>query len=79
MSFGDGRPLHVIVSFVIQLMTFSMPHINGNIAQLRPTKRMVEIVFAKVVLGKIGDVCGLDVGNIGRVEKSNVHDDVRLE
>lgn len=34
---------------------------------------MVEIVFQKVILGKIGDVGGLNVGDISRREDSNVH------
>lgn len=35
---------------------------DGDKAQLRPCQRMVEVVFQKVVLGKVGDVAGLDGG-----------------
>lgn len=34
---------------------------------------MVEIVFQKIVFGKIGDVSGLNVGDISSSEDSNVH------
>lgn len=37
------------------------PH-DSHEAQLRPRQDMVEVVFQKVVFGKVGDVAGLDGG-----------------
>lgn len=34
---------------------------------------MVKVVLAEVVLGEVGDVCGLHVGDIGGAEKTDVH------
>ena len=34
---------------------------------------MVEIVFQEIVFGKIGDVCGLHMGNVGGSEDTDVH------
>ena len=47
--------------------------IHGHIRELRPGKGMIEIVFEKVVFGEVGDVGGLDVGNIRRSEHADVH------
>lgn len=35
---------------------------NGHEAQLGPCQGMVKVVFQEVVLGKVGDVAGLDGG-----------------
>ena len=34
---------------------------------------MVEVVFQEVVFGQVGEVCGLDVGDVCGGEDSNVH------
>lgn len=39
-------------------------YINGYIAQLRPAHGMIQVVLAKVVLGQIGDIGELDMGNV---------------
>jgi hypothetical protein len=36
-------------------------YINGDIAQLRPAHSMIQVVFAEVVLRKVGDVGELDM------------------
>lgn len=35
---------------------------------------MVEIVFAEIVLGEIRYIGLLDVGNVGKAERSDIHD-----
>ena len=34
---------------------------------------MVKIVLAEVILGEVGDVCSLHVGDIGGAEETDVH------
>lgn len=34
---------------------------------------MVEVVFAEVVFGQVGDVGGLDVRDVGGAEEADVH------
>lgn len=34
---------------------------------------MVEVIFHEVVFGKVGDVCGLDVRDVGGSKDSDVH------
>jgi len=48
-------------------------YVDGHIAQLRPAKGMVHVIFAEVVLGQVGDIGLLDLGNVRRVEESDVH------
>lgn len=47
--------------------------INGDVGELRPGQSVVEVIFAEVVLGQVGDVGGLHVGDVERVEGANVH------
>ena len=34
---------------------------------------MVEVVFHEIVFGEVGNVCGLDVRDIGGCQDSDVH------
>ena len=49
------------------------PHVNGDIGELWPREGMVEVVFAKVVLRQVGDICCLHVGDVRWSEKADVH------
>ena len=35
---------------------------------------MIEVVFAKVIFGEVGYVCGLYMRDVGRGEGADVHD-----
>jgi len=48
-------------------------HIYGNVAQLGPAERMVEVVFAEVVFGEVRDVGLLDVRYVRGAEDSDIH------
>ena len=50
-----------------------MSYIYSHIAQLRPTEGMVHVVFAEVVLGQVGDIRLLDMRDVRRVEKPDIH------
>lgn len=39
-------------------------YINSYIAQLRPAHSMIEVVFAEVIFGEVGNVGELDMGYI---------------
>ena len=47
--------------------------VNGDIGELWPRKSVIKIVFQKIVFGKIGDVCRLNMGNIRGSKYSNIH------
>lgn len=51
-------------------------YIDSNIRQLWPRESMVEVVLAKVVFGQIGDVGGLDMWDVGRLEYADIHLDL---
>lgn len=40
---------------------WKLTYINSDVAELWPAQRMIEVVFAKVVLGEVRYVCLLDV------------------
>jgi hypothetical protein len=50
-------------------------YINSNIAQLWPAHRMVQIVFAKVVLRQIRNVRKLHMRNVRRSKHTDIHFD----
>lgn len=47
--------------------------IHSHIRELGPGEGMVEVVFEEVIFGEVGYVGGLDVGDVGRSEHSDVH------
>lgn len=47
--------------------------VDSDVGELGPGEGMVEIVFHEIIFGKVGYVCGLDVGKVGDGEDSDVH------
>lgn len=47
--------------------------VDSDVGKLRPGKGVVEVVFHKIIFGEVGYICGLDVGEVGRGEDSDVH------
>lgn len=47
--------------------------VDGNEAQLRPRKSMVEVVLEEVVLGQVLEICMLYEGQVGGLEDSDIH------
>jgi hypothetical protein len=47
--------------------------VDGDIAELRPRQRVVEVVLEEVVLGQVLEVGVLDEGQVGVGEHANVH------
>lgn len=54
-------------------------YINSHIAQLWPTHRMIEVIFAEVVLGQIRNIGELDMWYVRRSKHTNIHLDGRTE
>jgi hypothetical protein len=66
---------HIAYNSWIVIGTFLGPRdIYGHEGELGPGKGVIQIVFHKVVFGEIGDVSMLDVRNIRRAHKSDIHD-----
>lgn len=47
--------------------------IDCNIRELRPREGVVEVVFEEVVFGKVSEVRGLNVRNVGGAEGPDIH------
>lgn len=47
--------------------------VDSDVGKLRPGEGVIEVVFHKIIFGKVGYICGLDVGEVGRSEDSDVH------
>lgn len=47
--------------------------VDGDVGELRPRQGVVQVVFAEVVFGQVGDVGGLYVRDVGGVEEADVH------
>lgn len=51
--------------------------VNGDVGELGPGERVVEVVFAEIVFGQVGYVGGLHMRDVGGVEDADVHCGVR--
>lgn len=47
--------------------------VDGDVGELWPRERVVEVVFEEVVFGEVGDVGELDVGEVGGLELADIH------
>jgi len=83
---GNVPMLYIIYGFLLHLgqyitddfgrivgRLFWSGHIDGHVGQLWPRERVVEVVFQEVVFGEVGDICGLNVGDVGWDEHADVH------
>ena len=47
--------------------------VDGDVGELGPGEGVVEVVFHEIIFGEVGYVCGLNVGEVGGNEDSDVH------
>ena len=52
---------------------FGPRHVDGDIRQLRPRERVVEVVLEEVVLGEVLEVGVLDQWDVGGLKESDIH------
>jgi len=72
-GFLRSRYLRAFVLSGVSVDVLVQTYIYGDVAELGPAEGMVEVVFAEVVLGEVGDVGLLDVRNVRGAEDSNIH------